>query len=205
MEWLRSSGRVVLVAALLALAGCSGSSHPTPTRPRVDATGPIVSASPSATGSAAPTGSGGAEGATPEAAQTPCPLVAEKAVVAAFGARIANQSSGTSGKNGQYCQIRLANSDLGPGISLRLTRFSPASASAFAAGKRAALAHGAVSVTGVGQDAYYSSSAHNLQYLSGSTTGALQVQSTSPALLSAVGGRVQANLVTLARAAVGNQ
>jgi len=197
--------RAAALVALLAAAGCSGSARPAPSRPRVDATGPIISATPKPSGSPGSTAPGGAEGARSEAAETPCPLVSAQAVTAAFGARIAAQTTGTSGPNAQFCQIRLANSNLGPGISLRLTRLSPASAASFAAGRRAALAHGAVAVAGVGQSAYYTPSAHNLQYLSGTTTGALQVQSSTPGTLAAVGGRVQANLVALARSAVGNQ
>lgn len=201
MRWLRPFVPVGLIAVLL--AGCSGPSHRTPTRPQVSATGPIISAAPSVSASERESASG-AEGAG-EQDEVPCPLVSEDAVGAAFGARIASQTTSSTGAGGQLCLIRLANSNLGPGISLHLSRIAPASPASFRTAKQAALAHGALPVAGVGQDAYYSPAAHNLQYLSGSTTGALQVRSGSAAALAAVGGRVQADLVALARAAVANQ
>lgn len=187
--------------ALVVLTGCSHHSSKL-SRPTVNATGPIISATPnSGRATQAPSG---AEGASTVAA-APCPLASAATVTAAFGGRIATQNISTTGKTGQQCQFTLANSNLGPGVTLYLSRNSPITASAFAATKKTALAHGSEAVSGVGQDAYYTASAHTLQYFGGGAAGGYGVTSTNPAALSSLGGQVKADLIALAKRAIAEQ
>jgi len=190
------------LVCVLVLTGCSAH-HTKLTTPTVHASGPIISATPKPSGATSPPPSG-AEGASTEA-EAPCPLAAASTISTAFGARIAAQNLSSIGKTGSTCQIKLASSNLGPGITLSLSRNSPVSGATFSAAKQAALAHGAESVSGIGQDAYYTPAAHNLQYRSGSAAGAFGVTSTNPGALTALAGQVRADLIALARAAVASQ
>jgi hypothetical protein len=67
------------------------------------------------------------------------------------------------------------------------------------------VASGAEAISGVGQGAYYTASAHNLQYLSGTVAGGLSVTSTNPAALTSLAGQVRADLIALATKVIAEQ
>lgn len=100
--------------------------------------------------------------------------------------------------------MKLSRSNLGANVTVYLSRYPSTSVASFTAAKRLALAHGAVAVAGVGDDAYFTPAATNLQYRSGQVAGAAQAQLTG-ASSPARRAQALADLTRLAKAVLANQ
>lgn len=193
------------VTALLVTAGCSGhssashdSTAPTASGGSSARTSVSASRAPAATTSPTAPASGGAEGASTESTAS-CQIASTATVEKVLSASVSS-ATGAPSPIGQQCQFVLARSVLGTRVTVFLSQASPTTPASFAAAKKSALAHGAVAIAGLGDDAYYTVRAANLQYLSATSAGAAQAQgATAPA------AAVRGALVSLARAILANQ
>jgi hypothetical protein len=95
--------------------------------------------------------------------------------VSAFGGRIAKESVVTTGTGSALCTFSVAKTRFGSNVSVSVSLHQRLSAAAFEQGKSQALKDGAVSVSGVGDDAYFSARTQTLQFMRGSTGGSIRV------------------------------
>jgi hypothetical protein len=194
---LACAGGLILITACggnhseAAASGQYSSAVVAPT-PSHSAAGPKPSASASAHASKSSAASGAKSSAKPGATKaapkssaasapqevstnTPstlaCTITSSDEVVKAFGGRVSKASTTTTGTGFSVCKFTVAGSKVGPMVTVSVSSHKPLDQGTFNAGKKLAVKTGAVSVNGVGDGAYYNSSAGTLQFIQGNVGG----------------------------------
>jgi hypothetical protein len=155
---------------------------------------------PSSLATASASSSNGAEGAQ-HAAGSDCRIVADIAVVNAFAGAI-GPNTASYDTNSQRCKFTLVTSNVGRGVVVTLSRHQSVTKETFVAAKASAVAVGAESVAGIGDDAYFSPDSANLQFISGGAASALQVQAGAAGGVPGNLALAKADLVALAKAII---
>ncbi len=216
----RRAGVVLAVAFALAAASACTSTHHSADAPASVSSPPLTSAAarsssttpagptttkpPAPSGSrngpvrpsSAPTSPGGAEGAT-EGAVGECKITSSETVASAYGGKIGSESAGTSGIGNPICQFSLTKSNAAAPGHVSITVNASMSAAAFA--KLRKQAQGAVTVQGIGDNAFYIPGTATMQFIKGRTAVVIQADLRLPHGMPPMPIRVRADTATLAR------
>lgn len=218
----RTAAAVGAAGLLLTLAACSHSSKSSASVSSVNPTnaatatasppaasssasgkpGGSAAPSPSKSGATGSAPSGGVEAPSTPAAAKQCELTTAADVSAAFGGKVSQQTVSTSGIGSPLCNFVLNSSSAGASVNVTVSTHAPVTAQTFANTKADAIKSGSSSVTGVGDNAYYTSSVNTLQFIRHQTGGYVQVQTmhgTGPTINA---NAVRAGAITLGKSIV---
>lgn len=192
----KSAAAAMSGSAARSSAASAGTSTPTRSKASV-ASGATPHAAVSGQPSTTLNQVAGQEGNTAPAAQEQCKITSAAAVKQIFGAQVGSETGGLSGTGSTVCRFVLSNSNLGRGVVISLSIHQPTARASFEQSKAAAVKAGAAALSGVGDSAYYQAGSADLQFIHGTTLGAVQTSARAATLQ--VANRIRAELTSLAQ------
>jgi hypothetical protein len=190
---LRVVGALMIVG--LVLAGCTSGHR------RAGSSGDRSTASSPASPSRSPAGTskapGGVEAPTSSSAAGPCAITSAQDVAAAYHGKVKSESASTSGIGHPLCVFAMSGSNVGAPGRVTVTLNPSQSMSGFAKTKRTA--SGAVSVSGVGESAFYVPSTGILQFIKGHSAVVVQAQLRVPATSQRNPGVLRSDTIALGK------